>query len=78
MMTRFIVGKVLKIKKRTFNSFLEDVQLLKGNDRVWFIFSDIVDCGGCSGDMQVFYADLLDQSGTRLDQFHGIGADAFL
>jgi hypothetical protein len=73
-----IFGESLVLKKRAFDSFLDDVRELQGSERVWFIFSDIVDCGGCTGDMQTFYVNLLDGVGNRLDQFNGIGANAYL
>jgi hypothetical protein len=46
--------------------------------RVWFVFTDIVDCGGCAGDPQAFYVAELDKRGTLLDQSNGIGANAYL
>jgi len=73
-----IVGKSLVLKKRALNNFFKDVNALQGRGRVWFVFTDIVDCGGCDGDMQSFFVGELDKRGTLLDQSNGIGANAYL
>ena len=58
--------------------FCEDVDALQGYDRVWFIFSDIVDCGGCEGGIQQYYVDYLNGFGTLLDSSYASGANAYL
>ena len=58
--------------------FYSQVDQLKGNDRVWVIFSHIVACGGCSGDMETFYVQYLNQFGKVEDQFKAQGADVYL
>jgi hypothetical protein len=73
-----VTGVNSRQKKVALNNFYNDVEQLQGNDRVWFIFSGIVDCGGCEGDMQLFYTDYLDERGTLLDSFHATGANAYL
>jgi hypothetical protein len=73
-----IVGKSPVLKKRALQRFFENVDSLKGSKRVWFIFTDIVDCGGCDGDPQAFFVDELDKRGKLLDQSNGIGANAYL
>ena len=72
------IGKSPILKKRALEKFFQDVDSLKGNGRVWFIFTDIVDCGGCDGDPQAFFVSELDLRGTMLDQSNGIGANAYL
>lgn len=73
-----VTGVNSRQKRVALKSFFDDVEMLKGNDRVWFIFSGIVDCGGCEGDMQLFYTDYLDERGIMLDSFHATGANAYL
>lgn len=73
-----VTGVNSRQKRVALESFFDDVETLKGNDRVWFIFSGIVDCGGCEGDMQLFYTDYLDERGVMLDSFHATGANAYL
>jgi len=73
-----IIGFDTWNKKLALQSFLDDVDVLKGNSRVWFIFSDIVDCGGCTGNMQAFYVKYLDQFGTQLDKFNAQDANGYL
>jgi hypothetical protein len=73
-----IVGFDTPRKRIALNRFFADMNDLKGKDRVWFIFSDIVDCGGCEGDMQFFYVDYLNQLGSMLDEFHASNASAYL
>ncbi len=58
--------------------FYSQVDQLRGNDRVWIIFSHIVACGGCTGDMEAFYVQYLNQFGKMEDQFHAYGADVYL
>jgi hypothetical protein len=73
-----VTGVNSRQKKVALNNFFDDVEKLQGNDRVWFIFSGIIDCGGCEGDMQLFYTNYLDERGTMLDSFHATGANTYL
>lgn len=73
-----IIGFDSVRKKVALDAFQADVSKLDGTPRVWFIFSDIVDCGGCKGDMQAYYAAYLSRFGTRLDSFGAAGAHAYL
>lgn len=73
-----VIAKSITLKKRAFDKFFKDLAALQGRDRVWFVFTDIVDCGGCEGDPQAFYVAELDKRGTLLDQSNGIGANAYL
>jgi hypothetical protein len=73
-----IVGFETLNRRLGLRRFNEDVDALRGNDRVWFIFSDIVDCGGCEGDAQQYFVDYLDGFGTMLDSSHAPGANAYL
>jgi hypothetical protein len=73
-----IVGFETTRRKLALRHFYEDVDALEGNERVWFIFSDIVDCDGCEGSMQQYFVDYLDGFGTMLDSSHASGANAYL
>jgi hypothetical protein len=73
-----IVGLSSLRKKLVLEGFFNDVESLKGKDRVWFIFSNIYDCGDCEGDMQEFYVDYLNGFGVMLDQFNAPRANAYL
>jgi hypothetical protein len=73
-----IIGKSLVLKKLSLEGFFKDADALKGRGRVWFVFTDIVDCGGCDGDPQAFFVGELDKRGTLLDQSNGIEANAYL
>jgi hypothetical protein len=73
-----LVGFDTPRKKIALQGFISDVEMLQGTERVWFIFSDIVDCGNCEGDMQQFYVDYLDERGLMLDSVHAAGANAYL
>ncbi|MBI1794287.1 MAG: glycosyltransferase family 39 protein [Chloroflexi bacterium] len=75
---RIIVGIEIPRKKLALQQFFDDVGLLKGNSKVWFVFSAIVDCGGCTGDMQTFYVEYLNTLGKQLNSFNGSGANAYL
>ena len=58
--------------------FYKQIDRLAGNDRVWILFSHIVDCGGCTGNMASFYIQYLDQFGKSIDHFGASGAEVFL
>lgn len=72
------IGVEYADRKLALRRFYKDVDLLGGKDRVWFIFSDIVDCGGCEGDMQQYFVDYLNGLGTMIDSTHASGANAYL
>ena len=73
-----IVGFETLNRRLALRRFYEDVGALRGNARVWFIFSDIVDCGGCEGDTRQYFVDYLNGFGTMLDSSHAPGANAYL
>jgi hypothetical protein len=73
-----IIGKSLVLKKLSLEGFFKDADSLKGRGRVWFVFTDIVDCGGCDGDPQVFFVKELDKRGIQLGQSNGVEANAYL
>ena len=58
--------------------FYSQVDQLKGNSRVWIIFSNIIACGGCKGDMLTFYVQYLNQFGSTIDSFQATGAVVYL
>ena len=61
----------------TLQEFYTAVNHLKGNDKVWFIFSN-VDCSDCQGDAEGYMIQYLNQLGRRQDSFHAQGADVYL
>jgi hypothetical protein len=73
-----IVGFETLRRKLALRRFYEDVDILGENERVWFIFSDIVDCDGCEGNMQQYFVDYLNGFGIMLDSFHAPGANGYL
>jgi len=75
---QIIAGKDIIAVRRALQQFMDDVNGLRGNSRVWFIFSDVVDCGGCKGDMEAFYTQYIDQFGTVIVTFKATGADVYL
>lgn len=73
-----VIGYDTTRKKIALEGFFDDVEGFRGKPRVWFIFTDISDCGGCEGDMQTFYVDYLSSLGVLEDKFKGVGANAYL
>jgi hypothetical protein len=73
-----LTGRNDLARRVALDHFYEDVETLKDNDRVWFIFSGVFDCGGCEGDVQSFYVEYLDMHGTMLDHIEGTGANGYL
>jgi hypothetical protein len=66
------------LKNVALEGFYNDVETLKGRDRVWFIFARLIDCGGCEGDMQLYFVNYLNELGTMLDDFHRTDANVYL
>jgi hypothetical protein len=73
-----IMGVWRQNENKAFLHFFEDVEGLKGKNRVWFIFVEIVDCGGCEGDKQVVFTNYLDKYGTMLDSVQSVSSAAYL
>ncbi len=74
-----VIGYDTPRKRKALQSFYADVDELWGKDRVWFIFSEILDCSNCEGEgTQAFYVDYLNNLGTMLDSIDGAGANAYL
>ena len=74
-----IVGVYSPKKRIALRNFEDDVNRLYGNSRVWFIFSEILDCSSCVGEgTQSFYVDHLNRFGIVLDKFDGSGGNAYL
>jgi len=73
-----VMGVWRQNETKAFEHFFEDVDGLKGKGRVWFIFVEIVACGGCEGDKQVVFTNYLDNYGTMLDSIQDIKSAAYL
>jgi hypothetical protein len=66
-------------KKAMLQNYADDLAVLAGHDRVWFLFSEIADCVNCEGDgTQPFYLSFIDEYGIMLDSYDGSGANAYL
>ena len=76
---RVVFGVERPSKRVTIRRFKDDVDGLVGNKRVWFIFSELLDCVQCEAeDTQSYYLDYIDNFGVILDSFNGTGANAYL
>jgi hypothetical protein len=64
--------------RKALDRFFVDVKDLKGNDRVWFVLSEIPDCGGCKGDFREFFTNYLDENGSMLDSILALNSAAYL
>jgi hypothetical protein len=74
-----VIGVYDPRKRVAIQNFQSDVDGLVGKERVWFLFSEVVDCPNCEPeDTQSFYLDYIDQYGVVIDSFKGSGAGAFL
>lgn len=66
-------------KRVTLQNFEDDVDKLVGSNRIWFIFSEIIDCVECEGDdTQAFYLNHINKFGVIIDSFDASGANAYL
>ena len=77
---RFGLGNVDYIKGvygiHDSNKYLDDIKKLRGNKRVWLIFSHTYKADGTND--ETFYLNNLDRIGTRLDRFKSEGAAVYL
>jgi len=74
-----MIGVYSPSKKVALQNFEDDVDRLGGNERVWFIFSEIIDCVECEGeDTQAFYLEHINKFGLTTDSYDGSGANAYL
>jgi len=65
------------VKARTEpEKYLKDIDTLKGNGRVWFVFSH--NCSWCKVDEKVYYLIHLNKIGKKIDEFSASGAVAYL
>ena len=66
-------------KRVALENYTSEVYGLVGNQRVWFIFSEVADCNDCAPeDTQTFYLDYINLVGVLVDSFDGTGANAYL
>ncbi len=63
--------------KPTLQKLYNSAKQLRGNNRVWFIFTN-VDCVGCQGDAEGDFVQYLNQIGRQENSFHAQGADVYL
>ncbi len=76
---KIVYGEAGSTKRRTIESYEDDVHRLVGNQRVWFIFAGVYDCPNCDEeDTLSFYLEYIDNVGVPVDGINGVGANAFL
>ena len=74
-----VIGVYSPRKRVAIQNFEDDVDRLVGNKRVWFIFSEVVDCTDCQEeDTLSFYLNHINKFGVLLDSFKGSGASTYL
>jgi hypothetical protein len=73
-----IVGVDRQDPKKAIARFLVDVKDLHGRKRVWFVLSEVTECGDCEGDPLQFFTDYLDENGTMMDSIVSFNSSAYL
>lgn len=73
-----VVGIDRQDPQKALNRFFDDVKALKGNNRVWFVLSEIPYCNGCEGDSRKFFTNYLDDNGLMLDSILAANSAAYL
>jgi hypothetical protein len=73
-----IAGVDRQDPKKAISRFIEDVKSLKGNDRVWFVLSEVVECGDCEGNPSQFFINYIDENGTLIDSVQATNSGAYL
>lgn len=65
-------------KRAVLQSYEDDVEKYIGENRVWFIFSEVYDCPNCEEeDTLSFYLEHINKFGVIIDRFEGSGANAY-
>ena len=74
-----VIGTSRPRKRITLQSYEEDVLSLVGNERVWFLFSEVVDCPNCpEEDTLSYYLEFVDPHGVVIDKYEGSETSAYL
>ena len=75
-----IMTGVQGAKKRVaLQNYENDILSLVGNERVWFLFSEVVDCENCpEEDTLSYYLEFINPYGVVIDKYEGSGASAYL
>jgi hypothetical protein len=73
-----IAGVDRQDPKKAIDRFLVNVKDLHGRERVWFIFSEVIECGDCEGNPLQFFTDYLDENGTMMDSIVSFNSSAYL
>lgn len=77
-MDKVITGVDRQDNKKAIDRFFTDVNDLRGNDRVWFIMSEITECGGCESGAPQFFKNYLDENGLMLESVSAANSAAYL
>ncbi len=62
--------------RKNWNIYLDDLDKLRGNNRVWILFSHVYTLEGI--DEEKFFLNYLNTMGTKLDEFKSFGASVYL
>ena len=73
-----ILGTYRQNEEKGLERFFEESEKLKGSDRVWVIFAEIVECGGCEEDKRLYFEDYFNQHGIMLDSIKDVDSAAYL
>lgn len=77
---RGLIGQMNQItgvdSRQNWSSYREDLDRLRGEWRVWILFSHVYRAGGV--DEELLFLDYLDRVGRRLDGFRAFGASVYL
>ena len=74
-----MIGTFTSRKRIAIRSYEEDVLSLVGNERVWFLFSEVVDCPNCpEEDTLSYYLDFINPYGVLIDKYEGVETGAYL
>jgi hypothetical protein len=65
-------------KSSSVKRFIDDVENLRGRNRIWFIFSHVTGCANCEGDKVQFHVQVLDKYGVQQDSFEASEAAVYL
>jgi len=74
-----VIGEQFAKKRIALQNYENDVLSLVGNERVWFLFSEVTDCNDCPEEDSVgYYLEFIDPVGVIIDSFNGTGANVYL
>jgi hypothetical protein len=74
-----VAGEFTSRKRIALQNYEDDVQSFIRKERVWFLFSEVIDCENCPEDDTLsYYLEFIEPYGVVIDKFEGFSSSAYL